>query len=423
MPKRILAALCALLVAASTLAVVAQPAAAHSQTTTKQRCSYDPFAGNQCWTETVNVSHTHACGAGLTGTYPNCYPIPPANQNCGAGTTGTFPNCYPIPSDNTNGSGGGGDSGGDDSGGGDSGGDSGGDDSGGGDSGGDDSGGDDSGGGDSGGGDSGGDDSGGATPTPTPTSTPTPTPTPTSTPTPTADPCGDYADDLIDALNRPNTDGTYTLPGQPTGCGGSSTRELLGRLRVFGDAVADLFSDAFTTAMEYQAEAIENEGQMFDGTDELLEEIAKLWDDVPNPAKAAALGVSCLLLMPAEEAGSVTPASTALTTALVATCSAAVAAISDRISDFGSNSGNDEGSGDESGDGDDSTDADDESGNDDSDSNDDGDDPDSGDEPLRWRDVREARERFRQGYITEQEYLDVYYGLQCQNGNESACDE
>ena len=53
----------------------------------------------------------------------------------------------------------------------------------------------------------------------------------------------------------------------------------------------------------------------------------------------------------------------------------------------------------------------------------DADDADSGDEPLSWRDVREARERFRQGYGTEQEYLDVYYGLQCQNGNESACDE
>ena len=94
--------------------MVAQPAAAHSQTTTKQRCSYDPFAGRQCWTETVTVAHTHSCGAGMTGTYPNCYPIPPANQNCGAGTTGTFPDCYPIPSDNKKT----GDSGGDDDGGG-----------------------------------------------------------------------------------------------------------------------------------------------------------------------------------------------------------------------------------------------------------------------------------------------------------------
>ncbi|WP_420438681.1 hypothetical protein [Candidatus Poriferisodalis sp.] len=94
--------------------MAAQPAAAHSQTTTKQRCSYDPFAGRQCWTETVTVAHTHSCGAGMTGTYPNCYPIPPANQNCGAGTTGTFPDCYPIPSDNKKT----GDSGGDDDGGG-----------------------------------------------------------------------------------------------------------------------------------------------------------------------------------------------------------------------------------------------------------------------------------------------------------------
>ena len=80
MTKRTLAALCALLVAASTLAVVAQPAAAHSQTTTVQRCSYDPFAGQQCWTETVNVSHVHPCPAGMTGTYPNCYPPPPDND-------------------------------------------------------------------------------------------------------------------------------------------------------------------------------------------------------------------------------------------------------------------------------------------------------------------------------------------------------
>ncbi|MXX43247.1 MAG: hypothetical protein F4Z53_09395 [Acidimicrobiales bacterium] len=71
MPKRILAALCALLVAASTLAVVAGPAAAHTKTKTVKRCAYDPFAGNQCWNQTVSVSHTHSCGAGMTGTYPN----------------------------------------------------------------------------------------------------------------------------------------------------------------------------------------------------------------------------------------------------------------------------------------------------------------------------------------------------------------
>ena len=73
-------------------------AGADTRTKTVQRCSYDPFAGRQCWTETVNVSHVHRCGAGLTGTYPNCYPIPPVTQPvCPAGMTGTPPNCYPPP--------------------------------------------------------------------------------------------------------------------------------------------------------------------------------------------------------------------------------------------------------------------------------------------------------------------------------------
>ncbi|MDE0133517.1 MAG: hypothetical protein OXM54_01640 [Acidimicrobiaceae bacterium] len=86
MPKRLAAALASLLMLASVLAVVplASPAAAHSQT--KQRCSYDPFAGKQCWTETVAHTHTPppTCRAGTTGTYPNCYPIPSGNeQNTG----------------------------------------------------------------------------------------------------------------------------------------------------------------------------------------------------------------------------------------------------------------------------------------------------------------------------------------------------
>ena len=76
MSKRSLAALLALLVAASALAVVASPAGAHTQT--RQQCAYDPFAGNQCWT--VNVSHTHSCPSGMTGTPPNCYPAPSTNQ-------------------------------------------------------------------------------------------------------------------------------------------------------------------------------------------------------------------------------------------------------------------------------------------------------------------------------------------------------
>ena len=85
MPNRLTAALGAVLAFAATLAVVADTAAAHEQTTTKRYCSYDPFAGKQCWTETVPVAHRH----------------PPPNQTCPAGTTGTPPNCLPVPSDNS----------------------------------------------------------------------------------------------------------------------------------------------------------------------------------------------------------------------------------------------------------------------------------------------------------------------------------
>ncbi|MYI09118.1 MAG: hypothetical protein F4111_06740, partial [Acidimicrobiales bacterium] len=86
MSKRLAAALLASLTFAAVLAVVplASPAAAHEQTTTKQYCAYDPFAGQQCWNETVSVAHHH----------------PPANQTCPAGTTGTPPNCLPIPPTN-----------------------------------------------------------------------------------------------------------------------------------------------------------------------------------------------------------------------------------------------------------------------------------------------------------------------------------
>ncbi len=86
MTKRTLAALCALLVAASTLTVIAAaPAGAHGVTV--RRCAYDPFAGNQCWNET-SYNHPHTpvqrnltCGEGMLGTYPNCYPAPSTNEN------------------------------------------------------------------------------------------------------------------------------------------------------------------------------------------------------------------------------------------------------------------------------------------------------------------------------------------------------
>ncbi len=81
MSKRPLAALCALLAFMAVLVAVplATSETAEAHTKTVKRCSYDPFTNvQQCWNE--NVAHTHSCGAGLTGTYPNCYPIPPDND-------------------------------------------------------------------------------------------------------------------------------------------------------------------------------------------------------------------------------------------------------------------------------------------------------------------------------------------------------
>ena len=84
--------------------------------------------------------------------------------------TGTYPNCYPIPSDNKKT----GDNGGDD------------------------------------------DDGGGGTDS-------------TNNNGGSKDPCGDYADDLIAALNRPNPDGTCSLSTIPAQC--KSTADLIGVIK------------------------------------------------------------------------------------------------------------------------------------------------------------------------------------------------
>lgn len=90
--KRTAAAFAAIVVLLPLLVFVDTPAATahdlyHYENQQQQRCAYDPFAGNQCWTETVKVRvpshHSHPppqCPTGTTGTPPDCYPIPPAND-------------------------------------------------------------------------------------------------------------------------------------------------------------------------------------------------------------------------------------------------------------------------------------------------------------------------------------------------------
>ena len=149
---RTAAALSALVVLLPLLVFVdPSPSSAHTQTV--RRCAYDPFAGQQCWNE--SVSHTHTSNnyapppdtsppttAAPTTTVPTTTaPPPPATlpvpnhyspppdtttktttppttpqpnhyspppdtspkpKTCPAGTTGTPPNCLPVPSDNTN---------------------------------------------------------------------------------------------------------------------------------------------------------------------------------------------------------------------------------------------------------------------------------------------------------------------------------
>ena len=311
MPKRTLAALLALLVAASTLAVVAQPAAAHSQTTTKQRCSYDPFAGRQCWTETVTVAHTHTCATGMTGTYPNCYPAPSDNsQNtgdeeakkraeearkaaeeeakrkaeeeakkkaeeeakrkaeeeakkkaeeeakrkaeeeakkkaetvtCTAGHhhfgNGCHIHGFTPPADQC-----------------------------------------------------------GTGKTWAPHAGHTPIRLPACKTTATADPCGDYAEDLIDALNRPNADGTYNLPTTPAQC--KRTVDLIDALKKLRKLQKTLENaeDAIAAKIIAALQAAQDAPTPGEAANQaaiaLGRELANAWDASPAEAKAAIITVA-----------------------------------------------------------------------------------------------------------------------------------
>ena len=280
MPKKLTTALLALLTFATVLAVVplAQPAAAHTQT--KQYCAYDPFAGNQCWTE--NVSHSHD-----PPTEQELWGKPPAP--CPSGTTGTPPNCHPIPSDNSNHD----------------------KDKGGTDktepdttepdetepdSGDSDSGDSDSGDSDSGSSDSDSDSGDSTEPDETePDETePGTTYTGPSTGTATTDPCGDYADDLIDALSRVD-DGTNTpptLPTRPEQCKGADWIQAL------KNKLKGLSKDLLRQLYDLERDTSELSD---DVATALRQEIERLWDATPVEAQAAivtvASGLGCAALI------------------------------------------------------------------------------------------------------------------------------
>ena len=257
MPNRLTAALGAVLAFAATLAVVADTAAAHEQTTTKRYCSYDPFAGKQCWTETVPVAHRHpppnqTCPAGTTGTPPNCLPVPSDNsgtrtqpptttttappKKCPPGQTGTPPNCKTPPPKTC---------------------------------------------------------PAGQTGTPPncqaekeesgrSSGTKGTRSNRDTTTTKKTDPCGDYNESLVDALSKAAHSGTYNPPAKPDGCKGPSTLELLAKLESLAEAQARNLAKALKALQDAPDSASEEATK---AAVALGGEIEKLWDKTPDEAK------------------------------------------------------------------------------------------------------------------------------------------
>ncbi len=438
MSKRPLAALCALLALMAVLVAVplATTETAEAHTKTVKRCSYDPFAGSQCWYE--KVAHTHRtipdnpppdtspkpkkCPTGTTGTPPNCLPDPPDNTNhvpvttttapppqCADGYSGTPPNCV---KDTTEDEGSGSDSDG-----------SpktcpAGQHSNGGagknchanhdysnipcgtgtwspghghssvsrpacknDNGGDST--DDD-------GDSGsGSGTGGTTTTTTST-----------------DPCKTWASNTRNALQTANPDGTYNISPAPSGCG-ITTQELMGKVRVAGAnftrEMEQIFKD-WTEATEGVARLNAEERR------KAWTEYQKSWDALPEPVRDAAIAAACSAIIPATKGKALRNG------ALAAACSAALGVdltipdLPDDDSGGGSGSyggGTDDESDDDSGSGHPGG-TDDDSGSGSGGSG--GNDPDDldGDGDFDDDDVVEARRRMARGELDPDEYIRLH---------------
>ena len=270
---------------------LASPAAAHEQTRTVKRCAYDPFAGNQCWNETVSVAHSHD---------------PPTQEDlegkpCPAGTTGTPPNCLPIPSDNSNNAG----------------------------SQNNDGDGPDT-----------TEDPDGDEPT-TPTNPCEPWPAcqsvsdrqPTTTTTTSTDPCGDYADELVDALSKAGHGAAYNPPTKPDGCDGPSASEMVGSVDNFFKRLLAWWGSEEQKRSEFSREVSRAH----------IENLQRLWNAIPEDERetlidtgiTVGLGSACLALIGAEETASLTPgaqsASAHLSAAAVTVCASAGLKILDEI--------------------------------------------------------------------------------------------
>ena len=407
MPKRLTAALLASLTFAAVLAVVplASPAAAHNQT--KQQCAYDPFAGNQCWT--VSVSHTHSCPSGTTGAYPNCYPAPSTNQQNkgdeeakkaaeearkkaeeeakrkaaeearkkaeeeakrkadeeaerkrkeaeeakkknggGSGGRRGLKNCSTGQHRHDDGH-------------------------------------------DCTSGHTHDDDDG------------------TGTGTGASDPCGDYAEDLVDALSKAAHTGTYNPPTKPDGCDGPSTSETVGAVSDFFKRVLAWWGSEEQKRSEFTREVSRAH----------IENLQELWNAIPEDERetlidtgtSIGLGSACLALTMGEETTSLTPgaqaASAHLSAAAISVCVAALGKLVDAV-------GGDDGDGQQL----DPDNADDDSAQQPNDPRPGDDDSDTPSTPEEWdQAVKEAEEKWRRNEIEGDEVTRIQNLRDCAYGH------
>ena len=77
--------------------------------------------------------------------------------------------------------------------------------------------------------------------------------------TATADPCGDYADDLIAALNKVNdgTNAAFDPPPRPTQCQGPSTTDAAGKLRAALERLVNFIGESHGEAADGERQAYE----------------------------------------------------------------------------------------------------------------------------------------------------------------------
>ncbi len=111
--------------------------------------------------------------------------------------------------------------------------------------------------------------------------------------TTSTDPCESWVSSTSAALKTANSDGSYNIPNAPTGCK-TSTRQMLGRLRVSGVNITKAITEHVEKALNQQWEAIEANHER----DELLAGyIEDGWNATPKPIQDTIKAGVCIGLV------------------------------------------------------------------------------------------------------------------------------